>query len=129
MSEVILTITDPIYINTVAGTPNTDILLEVQEPYYIGIVGAEVIVTEIDPVFLEWLGTTPPAYPSDIPTLTSELTNDSGFTVIGFGDKSSASDAGNLKDVSLGDDYVYFCVEEGTAGNAVWKKAPLFRAN
>ena len=129
MSEVTLTVTDPIYINTVAGTPNTDILLTVQQPYYIGVVGSDVIQVETDPVFQGWIDTTPPAYPEDIPTLTSDLTNDSGFTVIGFGDKSSATDAGALKEVSLGDDYIYFCTIAGTAGNATWKKAPLFKAN
>jgi hypothetical protein len=45
---------------------------------------------------------------------------------IGEGDKSSATDAGNFGEVSLGDDYVYFCTQTGTAGNAVWKKTVLF---
>lgn len=47
---------------------------------------------------------------------------------IGAGDKSSATDAGAFGDVSLGDDYLYICTTAGTAGNAVWKKTPLFKA-
>lgn len=38
--------------------------------------------TESDPIFAGWLADTPPAYPDDIPdvpTKTSDLTNDSGF--------------------------------------------------
>jgi hypothetical protein len=44
MSNVTLTITDPIYINTEAGLPNTDILLEVQQPFYIGLIDQTNIV-------------------------------------------------------------------------------------
>lgn len=48
--------------------------------------------------------------------------------VMAVGDKSSATDAGTVKDVSLGDDYLYICTTTGTAGNAIWKKTPLFKA-
>lgn len=42
------------------------------------------------------------------------------------GSKSSATDAGTLGDISITDDYIYFCVQTGTAGNAIWKKAVVF---
>ena len=109
MSDVTLTITDPIYINTIEGTPNTDILLTIEPPHYIGVVDSEVIQVETDPVFQGWLEASPPLY-------------------ISFGDKSSATDEGILNSISLGDDYVYFCTVSGTAGNAVWKRTPLFKA-
>jgi hypothetical protein len=70
-------------------------------------------IVESDPVFSQWLSTTPPAYPSDIP-------------IIGTGDKSSTIDAGTFKDISIGDDYLYICTQTGTAGNAIWKKTVLF---
>ena len=47
MSEVTLTITDPIYINTEAGLANTDILLEVQPPFYIGIIDSDLAILGI----------------------------------------------------------------------------------
>jgi hypothetical protein len=50
-----------------------------------------------------------------------------GEIEITSGDKSNLSDAGEFGDVSIGDDYVYFCVQSGPAGNAVWKKAVLFK--
>lgn len=42
------------------------------------------------------------------------------------GSKSSATDAGTLGDISITDDYIYWCVKTGTAGNAIWKKAVIF---
>lgn len=42
------------------------------------------------------------------------------------GAKSSATDAGTAGDISLTDDYIYFCVQTGSAGNAIWKKAVVF---
>lgn len=42
------------------------------------------------------------------------------------GVKSSATDAGTAGDISITDDYIYFCVQTGTAGNAIWKKAVVF---
>ena len=42
------------------------------------------------------------------------------------GAKSSASDAGTFGDISLTDDYTYFCVQSGSAGNAIWKKSIMF---
>lgn len=41
----------------------------------------DVPACEEDPVFSAWLNSTPPAYPGDIPTNTSELNNNSGFIV------------------------------------------------
>lgn len=46
---------------------------------------------------------------------------------ISSGERSSLADAGESGDISTTDDYVYFCVKTGTAGNAVWKKAVLFQ--
>jgi hypothetical protein len=43
------------------------------------------------------------------------------------GAKSSATDAGTFGDVSLTDDYVYYCAQTGTAGNAIWKKSVMFQ--
>ena len=45
------------------------------------------------------------------------------------GSKSSSIDAGDFGDMSLTDDYLYVCVTQGTAGNAIWKKVPLFATN
>lgn len=45
---------------------------------------------------------------------------------LGAGEKSSATDAGTIGQISLGDDYLYVCTRSGTAGNAIWKKALLF---
>ncbi len=46
---------------------------------------------------------------------------------ISLGARSSAADAGETGDISVTDDYIYFCVRSGTAGNAVWKKTILFQ--
>jgi len=42
------------------------------------------------------------------------------------GAKYSSTDEGTFGDASIDDDYLYICVETGTAGNAKWKKTPLF---
>ena len=42
------------------------------------------------------------------------------------GAKSSAIDAGSFGDISVTDDYTYFCVKAGSAGNAIWKKSIMF---
>lgn len=42
------------------------------------------------------------------------------------GARSSATDAGTFGDISLTDDYTYFCVKSGSAGNAIWKKSVMF---
>ena len=42
------------------------------------------------------------------------------------GARSSANDAGTFGDISLTDDYTYFCVQSGSAGNAIWKKSIMF---
>ena len=42
------------------------------------------------------------------------------------GAKSSATDAGTISDISITDDYIYWCVKTGTAGNAIWKRAVVF---
>lgn len=45
---------------------------------------------------------------------------------VGSGAKASATDAGTFGQLSLTDDYLYICVQTGTAGNAIWKKTVLF---
>ena len=42
------------------------------------------------------------------------------------GVKASATDAGTVGDISITDDYIYFCVQTGTAGHAIWKKSVVF---
>jgi hypothetical protein len=42
-----------------------------------------------------------------------------------FGSKSTSIDAGDLCDISVDNDYLYICVQTGTAGNAIWKKCIL----
>ena len=42
------------------------------------------------------------------------------------GVKLSSIDAGDVGDMSITDDYLYICVLSGTAGNAIWKRIPLF---
>lgn len=42
------------------------------------------------------------------------------------GPKSSSNDSGGIGDMSITDDYLYICVSSGNAGNAIWKKIPLF---
>lgn len=42
------------------------------------------------------------------------------------GAKSSATDSGTAGDISITDDYIYFCVQTGTAGNAIWKRSVVF---
>lgn len=48
-------------------------------------------------------------------------------TMITYGEKSSARDAGKTKQISFSDDYMYFCVLGGIAGSAIWKKTLLFQ--
>lgn len=43
------------------------------------------------------------------------------------GDKYSATDSGTFGDISITDDYLYICVLTGEAGNAIWKRSPLFK--
>jgi len=42
------------------------------------------------------------------------------------GARSSATDAETFGDISLTDDYTYFCVKSGSSGNAIWKKSVMF---
>jgi hypothetical protein len=44
------------------------------------------------------------------------------------GDRYSSTDAGTINQISISDDYLYICVKTGTAGNAIWKKTPLFKS-
>lgn len=45
--------------------------------------------------------------------------------VVTNGSKYSAIDEGQLNNISIDDDFIYICVQSGTAGNAKWKRAPL----
>lgn len=42
-----------------------------------------------------------------------------------FGSKYSALDPGVVGEVTIDDDFMYVCVESGSAGNARWKRTPL----
>lgn len=55
----------------------------------------------------------------------NDLVAYSAFNIT-FGAKSSASDAGDLFQMAIDDDYLYICVLAGTAGNAKWKRTVLF---
>jgi hypothetical protein len=48
-----------------------------------------------------------------------------GHTHITEGAKASSTDAGTFGQMSLTDDYLYICVQSGTAGSAIWKKTSL----
>jgi hypothetical protein len=41
------------------------------------------------------------------------------------GEKHTGIDAGKFGEAYLSDDYVFYCVKTGTAGNAIWKKTSL----
>lgn len=43
------------------------------------------------------------------------------------GAKKTGVDAGVMPSFSFTDDYLYILVQEGTAGEAIWKKALLFQ--
>lgn len=45
------------------------------------------------------------------------------------GERYSSIHAGTVGMISITDDYIYICVKTGTAGNAVWKKSPMFISN
>ena len=44
-----------------------------------------------------------------------------------MGEKKTGVDAGTVQSISFTDDYVYFCVQGGDAGTAIWKKALLYQ--
>ncbi len=48
-----------------------------------------------------------------------------GAAIIDEGAKYSSLDAGSKGQQSFDDDFLYMCVESGTAGNARWKRIPL----
>jgi hypothetical protein len=50
---------------------------------------------------------------------------DEHFFFTPAGEKSSAVDPGKFGESYLSDDYVFYCVKTGTAGNAIWKKTSL----
>ena len=50
-----------------------------------------------------------------------------GNNSIFAGEKYSISDPRNAGDMSYSDDYLFICVLTGIAGEAIWKKTPLFK--
>lgn len=93
-----------------------------------------------EPILLE-LSVSPPVYinPSEVPA-TEPLFTSSEAALLRSGDKAridnsvqfsegdrySSVHAGTVGEASFTDDYLYVCVKTGTAGNAIWKKSPLF---
>lgn len=59
--------------------------------------------------------------------LTTDDLGNAGM--VPFGTKSSATDEGELGQQSMDDDYYYLCTTAGSAGNAVWKRIPIFKSN
>ena len=55
-------------------------------------------------------------------------TDDLSSALVPFGTKSSALDAGQQGEQSMDDDYFYLCTQSGTAGNATWKRIPIFKS-
>lgn len=47
---------------------------------------------------------------------------------ISYGSKYSSVHAGELFDISIDNDFLYICVQTGTAGNAIWKKTALMQS-
>ena len=50
-------------------------------------------------------------------------------SLIPFGTKSSSLDPGTQGQRSMDDDYFYLCTQSGAAGDAVWKRIPIFKSN
>jgi hypothetical protein len=46
-------------------------------------------------------------------------------SIVQFGSKYSALDAGIAGEMSVDDDFIYMCVHTGEAGSARWKRSPL----
>lgn len=47
---------------------------------------------------------------------------------VGVGVRSSSIDAGEFGQISIIDDYIFFCVKTGGPGQAIWKKAIIFNS-
>ncbi len=54
------------------------------------------------------------------------VTND--ITTLEFEDKYTGVHSGTKGNVSLGDDYVYYCTQSGNAGDAIWKKSTIYKS-
>jgi hypothetical protein len=50
-----------------------------------------------------------------------------GITTLS-GSKTTGLDAGVAGQISITDDYGYFCVQGGSTGTAIWKKFILFQS-
>ena len=61
---------------------------------------------------------------NDDPVLTEEVW--AADVVYGSTEKKTGIDAGYLGEISITDDYLYVCVLAGIAGEAKWKKLPMF---
>lgn len=65
----------------------------------------------------------------EVSVAVSEVGTQGTAWIMATGAKYSATHAGMLHETSCDDDYMYICVVAGTAGNAIWKKTPLFKSN
>ena len=62
---------------------------------------------------------------SDDPVLSEEVWA-AATQIFGTTEKKTGIDAGYLNEMSITNDYLYICVLGGTAGEAIWKKLPMF---
>ena len=93
------------------------------DPIYIDIEIVEPILLEIDTEPIYYVGTAA-AGPQGIQGVQGETGPGWSPTE---GAKSSSTDAGTFGDISITDDYIYFCVQTGEAGSAIWKKSVVFQ--
>lgn len=85
----------------------------------IELIIVEPVMLDIEPQPINYIGTLRAG-----PQGEKGEKGDSAFIVQGM--KSSAVDAGNFGDISITNDYVFFCVQTGIAGQAIWKKSLMF---
>lgn len=50
------------------------------------------------------------------------------YTLVSFGTKRTNVDAGEFKQISFDQNWIYFCTTPGEAETAVWKKFPLLKS-
>ncbi|MCX6223156.1 MAG: hypothetical protein NTV01_00120 [Bacteroidia bacterium] len=62
------------------------------------------------------------------PVITIECNaSDNPLQLVESGEKKTGVDEGYYRQFSMTDDYLYICVAEGAAGEAIWKKTLLFQ--